>query len=184
MFPGTRLAVHERLNLFYGTAMERMEDAAQGAFFDADTAVRAVRLALPMIISAVNSREAGDSGFLHVVVMNPLMPPGEAAFEDAILYEHSLGDPKRWDADYAAYARGKARMSWRSRRSGHAICDVAPHRMAAGEQPLWGGVIVDEVVVGVSGCFPWFDEAFAGAIAYAFIACAKEARFSEAGKDA
>lgn len=161
--------------------MARPVDPAAGAFFDRDTAARAVRLVWPMIIPAMESREAGDSGFLHVVVMNPLMLPGEAAFEDAILYEHSLGERDRWDADYAAYARGKARMSWRSRRNGQVICDLAPHRMAAGEQPLWGGVIVDEVVVGVSGCFPWFDEAFAGAIAHAFIACAKEARFADGG---
>jgi hypothetical protein len=161
--------------------MAGTEGPVAGAFFDRDTAARAVRLALPMIISAMDSREAGDSGFLHIVVMNPLMPSGEAVFEDAILYEHSLGDPDRWDADYAAYARGKARMSWRSQQNGQAICDLAPHCMAAGEQPLWGGMVVSGVVVGVSGCFPWFDEAFAGAIAHVFIACAKEARFAPPG---
>lgn len=153
----------------------------KGAFFDRESAARAVRLAMPMIAAAMDSHEAGDSGFLHVVVMNPLAPPGETSFEDAILYEHSVGDADRWDADYAAYARGKARMCWRSGRDGHEVCDLEPHRMAAGELPLWGGVIVDGVAVGVSGCFPWFDEAFAGAIARIFIACAKEARFSAAG---
>ena len=153
----------------------------RGAFFDRETAARAVRLSLPMITAAMDSREAGDSGFLHVVVMNPLVLPGEAAFEDAVLYEHSLGEVARWDADYAAYARGKARMSWRTRRNGHGICDVAPHRLEADEQPLWGSVVVDGVVVGVSGCFPWFDEAFAGALAHLFIACAKEARCARAG---
>ncbi|HET8598098.1 MAG TPA: hypothetical protein VFM22_10080 [Castellaniella sp.] len=149
-----------------------------GAFFDRNTAARAVRLTLPMILPAMESQEAGDSGFLHIVVMNPLMLPGDSDFDEAILYEHSVGDTARWDADYAAYARGKARMSWQGRQNGHVICEVSPHRLRKGEQPLWGGVTVDGVAVGVSGCFPWFDEAFAGAIAFAFIACAKEARFA------
>lgn len=64
----------------------------KGAFFDRESAARAVRLAMPMIAAAMDSHEAGDSGFLHVVVMNPLAPPGETSFEDAILYEHSVGE--------------------------------------------------------------------------------------------
>jgi hypothetical protein len=150
----------------------------KGAFFDRDTAARAVRLVMPMITSAMASREAGDSGFLHVVVMNPLMSAGTAAFEEAILYEESLGDREQWDADYAAYARGKAWMSWRSGLDGHRVCDIAPQCLTEGEKPLWGSVSIDGVVVGVSGAYPWFDEAFAGAVAYAFIACIKEARFA------
>lgn len=149
----------------------------KGAFFDRDTAARAVRLVMPMMSAAMDTQEAGDSGFLHIVVMNPVMPPGGPSFEEAILYEESLGDRGQWDADYAAYARGKARLSWRSQRDSHWICEVAPQYLVENEQALWGSVCVQGVVVGVSGAYPWFDEAFSGAIARTFIACVKDGRF-------
>lgn len=148
----------------------------KGAYFGPETAARAVRLAMPMMQAAMASREAGDSGFLHIVVMNPLLPPGQSAFEPAILYEENLGDRADWDADYAAYARAKARLSWRSGMAGHRVCEVAPQLLAEQEQPLWGSVSVDGVAVGVSGAYPWFDEAFAATVAHTFIACVKAAR--------
>ncbi|MGE4336732.1 MAG: hypothetical protein AB7E55_12260 [Pigmentiphaga sp.] len=142
-------------------------------------AAQAVRLAHPAIDSAMTSQEAGDSGFLHVVVMDPLAPPG-TDFESAILYEQSFGDRSRWDADYAAYARAKARMSWRTGLPGHRVCETAPHLLLPDEQPLWGSAVVEGVTVGVSGAFPWFDEAFAGMIAHFYIACAKARRLKSA----
>ncbi|MCK9512327.1 MAG: hypothetical protein M0R28_13995 [Pigmentiphaga sp.] len=144
----------------------------------AGLAARAVRLAQPAIDSAMASHEAGDSGFLHVVVMDPRAAPG-TNFESAILYEQSFGDRSRWDADYAAYARAKARMSWRTGLPGHRICETSPHLLLPDEQPLWGSAVVDGMTVGVSGAFPWFDEAFAGIIAHFYIACVKAERFGK-----
>jgi len=141
----------------------------------AELAAQAVRLARPAIESAMTSQEAGDSGFLHVVVMNPLVAPG-TDFESSILYEQSFGDRSHWDADYAAYARAKARMSWRTGLPGHRVCETAPHLLLPNEQPLWGSAVVEGVTVGVSGAFPWFDEAFAAVIAHFYIACAKAKR--------
>jgi hypothetical protein len=108
----------------------------------------AVEMARPLIEQAMRDKRFGDSGFLHVVVMDPKRAPREAPFEDSILYEHSFGDRSKWDADYAAFAREKAKASWRSR--------------ADNEK---GGVCVDGIVVGTSGAFECFDQAYAGVVA-------------------
>ena len=84
---------------------------AGSAFVDRQTAVAAVELLLPSLSAALQSDFVGDSGCLHIVIMDPALGPRDAAFEDAILYEFSLPDPKDWDADYRAYARAKARLS-------------------------------------------------------------------------
>jgi hypothetical protein len=115
---------------------------------DRDLARRAVHMALPLLENAMRDASFGDSGFLHVVVLNPAMAPGAARFEEAILYEHSLGDRKRWDADYAAFARDKALTSWVEQRDNDA-----------------GAAYLDGIVVAASGAFPAFDHAYSTAIA-------------------
>jgi hypothetical protein len=115
---------------------------------DAALAARAVAMALPLVEAAMRDPYYGDSGFLHLVVMDPDAHPGETPFEDAILHEHSVGDRSKWDADYAAYARGKARASWEARA----------------DNPK-GAVCVDGIVVGASGAFEPFDQAYAGTVA-------------------
>src|SRR3954471_131706 len=78
-----------------------------------EIAKEAVSLALPLIDNAMREPRYGDSGFLHIVVMDPRKTPRSGAtFEEAIVHEHSVGDRSRWDADYAMYARGKAELSW------------------------------------------------------------------------
>lgn len=123
---------------------------------DAALARRAVAMALPLIEAAMRDPSFGDSGFLHIVVMDPRASPGQAAFEDAILHEHSLGDRARWDADYAMYARGKARESWTTQA----------------DDPK-GAVCVDGIVVGASGAFEPFDQAYAGTVAMCLRALAR-----------
>ncbi|KDD23091.1 Uncharacterised protein [Bordetella bronchiseptica] len=78
---------------------------------DAEAAARAVDRVRPLIDAALACRAMGESGFLHVVVMDPLA--AGLPFEQAVLYEESFGDTRRWDADYGAYARRKAALSWR-----------------------------------------------------------------------
>ena len=90
-----------------------------------------------------------------------------------ILYEQSVGDRSAWDADYAAYARGKAAISWRTGLDSHVVCETRPHLLRPADGTVWGSVCVEGIVVGVSGANPWYDEAFAGAIAHAFKAIAK-----------
>ena len=121
---------------------------AESRGIDRRLAAKAVELAIPLIENAMKEPRYGDSGFLHVVVLDPAARPGRDSLEDAILYEHSFGDRARWDADYAAYARGKAEAAWRS-----------------GADNPKGAVCLDGIVVGVSGAFECFDRAYAGVVA-------------------
>lgn len=149
-------------------------DAYDSFFIDQTAARQAVQLVLPMIEAAMQSREAGASGFLYIVIMRPGSVPATDVFEDAILLEHAVGDRARWDADYAAFARAKARVSWRTGRDAHLVAAVAPHWLAPGDTVLWGAVARDGLVVGVSGADPWYDEVFAGAIALCLQGLAKK----------
>lgn len=142
-------------------------------------AERAVALVAPMVEAARADPEVVGSGFLYVVVMDPGKPPASASFEDAVLYERAFGDRERWDADYAAFARAKAHLSWRTGRDGRVMQECYPHLLRTGDTVLGGGVCVDGIVVGVSGAFPAFDEAFAGAVAFALRALARHARQAE-----
>lgn len=130
---------------------------------DEDAARAAVSLALPAIELAMRDPAAGDSGCLHIVVMDPLAPP-PVAFERAILHEHSI-NRARWDADYAAFARAKARLSWRTGADSQRVQTGMPHRLEPGDTLLWGSVCLDGIVVAVSGMQPWYDEALAGVVA-------------------
>jgi len=138
---------------------------------DEDAARAAVELALPAIERAMRDPSAGDSGCLHIVVMDPLAAQG-GEFERAILYEYSI-NRAQWDADYAAFARAKARVSWRTGRASHEVLSLTPHRLEPGDTLLWGSVCLDGIVVAVSGMQPWYDEALAGMVACAARAIAK-----------
>lgn len=141
-------------------------------FADREAAARAVAMAMPMIEAAMADRRVGESGFLHIVVLDPAADR-TASFEEAVLYEHSVGDRAAWDADYAAYARAKAAISWRTGMPSQVICETRPHLLRPSDGTVWGSACVDGIVVGVSGANPWYDEAFAGAVAHLFKAVAQ-----------
>ena len=142
---------------------------------NADMARHAVELCLPTIAASMESREAGASGFLYVVVMKPGFTPAHGSFADAILYEHAVGDKTKWDADYGRFARGKAEVSWRTGMDSRLVQQHKPHLLARGDSLLWGGVVLHDIVVAVSGADPWFDEAFAGSVAMFLRALAQKA---------
>jgi len=142
-------------------------------FIDRSAAAKAVQLSLPMITAAMESRIAGESGFLYIVIMKPGTSAASSSFEEAILYEHAVGDREKWDADYAAFARAKAQVSWKTGLDGHVVQELKPHLLERGDTVLWGGIVLDDIVVGVSGADPWYDEAFAGTIAMCLRAQAK-----------
>lgn len=142
-------------------------------FITQETAQAAVNMVMPMIIEAMKDREVGDSGFFYLVVMDPAARPGHAAFEDAILYEHAVGDREQWDADYAAFARAKAKVAWEAGMDSAAVQALRPWALSADDTTLWGSVCVDGIVVGASGLQAWYDEAFAGAVAMCLRAMAK-----------
>lgn len=148
-------------------------------FADASAARRAIDMALPMIESAMKDPQVCGSGFLYIVVMDPGLSPRDAEFNDAVLLEHAVGDRSRWDADYAGFARGKARLSWQHAAGSHEVQSARSHCLRHGDSVLWGSAWLDGIVVGVSGAHPWFDEAFATAIAANLRAIAKQ-RHAEA----
>lgn len=157
--------------------------ASSGSYFiDRHAAEKAVGLALPMINAAMQRKEVGESGFLYIVVMDPLLTPGNASFEQAVLHEHAVGDRDQWDADYAAFARAKARVAWRTGLDGHMVQELRPHLLTARDTVLWGSVVLDGIVVSVSGANPWYDEAFAGTVAMCLRALAKAGIADERGR--
>ncbi len=141
---------------------------------DEAAAREAVELALPSIEKALQREGVSGERVLHVVVMDPAAQPGDVGFEDAILYEHSIGDPRKWQADYRSFARAKAALAWRAGCDTHLIQELRPHLLRSGDTLLWGSVWRDGLVVGASGAHPWFDEAFANAVAGFLLAIGQE----------
>lgn len=156
--------------------------ALNSYFIQKNTASKAVELALPMIQAAMESKTAGESGFLYIVIMKPGVTAAAASFEDAILYEHAVGDTSKWDADYRGFALAKARVAWKTGLDGHVVQELKPHLLEAGDTTLWGSIVLDDIIVAVSGADPWYDEAFAGTIALCLRAQAKAGIASRRGK--
>ena len=146
-----------------------------GSYFaDLDAARRAVDMALPMMEKALQDKEICGSGFLYIVVMDPGLGPADASFEQAVLHEHAIGDRSKWDADYAQFARAKARLGWERGADSHRIYNSLPHTLHEGDTLLWGGVCLDGIVVAASGAHAWYDEAFSLCIAGNLRAIAKQ----------
>lgn len=151
-------------------------------FIDRKTAEAAVQFCLPMITEGMKKWEVGESGFLYIVIMDPALQPHLSSFEEAVLYEHAIGDKEKWDADYAAFALAKARVAWKTGMDGHAVQELRPYLLTASDTVLWGSIVLDGIVVSVSGAHPWYDEAFAGTIAMCLRAMAKAGINEERGK--
>lgn len=126
-------------------------------FLTPDVAKAAVLAVAPAIEAQLGRPEVSGLGVLHLVVLDPAQADGDAP---GVLYEHSIGDRDRWDVDYADYARRKARLSWRHRMDSRRLLMLEPHRLQADDDPLWGSVYVDGLVVAASGAFPIWDECF------------------------
>ncbi len=141
---------------------------------DASAAREAVEMALPSIEKALQRPGVSGERCLHLVIVDPLAKYGTRSFKEAILYEHSVGDPKQWDADYRSFARGKAELAWKSGCDTHVIQEVHPHMLQIGDTLLWGGVCRDGLIVAASGAHAWFDEAFANMVAGFLLAIAQE----------
>ena len=141
-------------------------DASLHHQIDPELARHALAFMAPLMERAVSDSAIGQSGVLYVVVMHPGRPAGRFKFEDAILYEEAYGKPRNeWDADYADYARKKARVSWSSgARSGDP--HTVPRWLDLGQATaLPGGMVVEDTVVAASGANPVYDEVLAGAVA-------------------
>lgn len=142
-------------------------------YVDAALAAAALDMVFPLLAGAVTGERYGQSGALYVVIMDPASHPSVDDFEDAVLYERGIGPGLEGAVDYRSFARAKAKVSWLTRADTHAL-QTQPHRLARGDSTLWGSVCFEDLVVGVSGAMPWFDEAYALATAACVRALAKE----------
>lgn len=135
---------------------------SQSRFVDREVAEHAVSLAVPAIELALRDGAVSGQHVLHLVVLDPASLPGICDFEQAVLWERTLGnqDTNAWDADYAAYARDKAALSWRHRTDSRTLQLMSPHRLTRDDCLVWGGVWLDGIVVAASGAMPQWDEAF------------------------
>ena len=148
---------------------------SDSALIDREMAQRAVELALPILEASTRDERINQGGFMHVVVMDPARTPMNASFEEAILHEQSIGGRREdWDADYAGFARAKARVSWQHGRDSFQVQMAEPYRLRPGDTTLWGSVCLDGIVVAVSGGEAEFDEAFSGMVAMLLRALAKQ----------
>jgi hypothetical protein len=149
--------------------------SAQGSCFaDAAAARAALQLALPLIEPLLARPAVCGSGCAHVVVMDPALGPQDAGFDQAVLLDAPLGDASRRDADYAGFARAKARLAWRSGRDGRALQALSPQALRPGDSLLAGAVVHAGIVVAVSGAQPAWDEAIATTIAACLLAQARQ----------
>jgi hypothetical protein len=155
LVPGTRLAIGPTMSLPTPSAGDA------GSRFLNEAVARAALAALtPAIAAQLASPQVSGLGVLHLVVLDPSRPFSREGDEPRVLCEHSIGERDRWDVDYADYARRKARLSWRHGMDSRRLVMQAPHLMLADEEPLWGSVWLDGIVVAASGAFPIWDECF------------------------
>lgn len=135
---------------------------SRSRFVDGEAARLAVSLARPAIEAALRDGAISGQHVLHLVVLDPAAQPGACRFDEALLHEQTLGQQDRatWDADYAAYARDKAALSWRHRMDSRRLQLLEPHRLGPEDGLVWGGVCLDGIVVAASGAMPHWDEAF------------------------
>jgi hypothetical protein len=152
------------------------QERRRSVFADSGAAQRALQAMLPLLESAVRDPAVCGSGFLYIVVLDPALGPNDTGFDGAVLLEHAIGDRARWDADYAALARAKARLSWLCRADTSQLQVAQAHQLREGDSLLGGGVWLNGIVVAVSGAFEWYDEAFALCIAAQLRAIARSRR--------
>lgn len=155
------------------TALSTLSTSSGSRFADADAARLAVEMAQPCLQRCIQDPTICGSGFLYLVIMDPGLRPTEIHFDAAILLEQAVGDRRNWDADYAAFARAKARLSWHSGLDSSHMQNSRAHALSPDDTLLWGSVCLDGVVVGVSGAHPWYDEALALTVAANLRAIAK-----------
>lgn len=124
----------------------------------------AVDLVLPAIerlFERTNRKE------LHIVVMNPQVKPWEVSFEDAVIFERSLGSPESWTIPFDQFARKKAQQAWRESTSNIQLQTQHPASLREGDILFYGSFVYGNVVVACSGVEQWYDMLISGWIAVA-----------------
>ncbi|MGX9417530.1 hypothetical protein ACWU4D_09285 [Vibrio sp. WJH972] len=104
---------------------------------------------------------------LHIVVVDPRIKPWESTFEDAILYEKTLGNPEEWQVPFDELARQKAAQAWRNNSANISLHTQHPSSLRSGDVLYYGSFVYGDIVVGCSGVEPWFDMLAASWVALA-----------------
>ena len=115
----------------------------------------------PMLERLLADKSVSGESAMHVVVMDPAADPRTTPFEQAILAERSFGDPARWEADYAWYARAKTRLAWREQMTLRTLYAEHPERLAPDDIRVEGAVRDGRWIAGASGAQAWYDHAIA-----------------------
>lgn len=125
----------------------------------------AVELVLPSISKLFERTNRQE---LHIVVMDPRVKPWEGSFEEAILYQTSLGSPENWSIPFADFARNKAKQAWRNSCSN--FINQTQHTSSLNDNDLlfYGSFVYGDVVVACSGVEQWYDMLISSWIALAF----------------
>ncbi|OEF29396.1 hypothetical protein [Vibrio rumoiensis] len=124
-------------------------------------AVDLVSPAIERLFERTNRKE------LHIVVMNPQVKPWEVSFEDAILFEKSLGSPESWSISFDQFARKKAQQAWRESTSNIQLQTLHPSALREDDLLFYGSFVYGNIVVACSGVEQWYDMLISGWIAVA-----------------
>ncbi len=124
-------------------------------------AIDLVRPSIDLLFKRTNRQE------LHIVVMNPRMKPWEADFEEALLYEVSIGEPEKWTIPFDKMARQKAKQAWRGHSANINSQLVHPASLQEDDLLFFGSFVYGDIVVACSGVQQWYDMLISGWIAVA-----------------
>ncbi len=144
-------------------------------FLTEEVASKAVALVVDGLIEPMMQRDEVRRPHLHIVVLDPTITlAGGYTFEDAILYEWSIGPTGDWQHPYREIARKKAEQTWRTGLPSRVVQQLAPHLYVEEDTLFAGSVNHLGIIVACSGVEDYFDEGFAMAIAAMLWALVKQ----------
>lgn len=124
-------------------------------------AVDLVKPSIEKLFERTNRKE------MHIVVMDPQVKPWESSFEDAILYQTSLGNPQEWTIPFDHFARKKAQQAWRNSTANMNTQTLHTSSLREDDLLFYGSFVYGDVVVACSGVEQWYDMLVSGWIAVA-----------------
>lgn len=130
-----------------------------------EIAIDAVKLTIPSIESLFQRTNRKE---LHIVVMDPRVKPWESTFNEAILYEVSLGTPQEWTIPFADFARNKAHQAWRNSLPNIYNQTIKTSSLRENDLLFYGSFVHGDIVVACSGVEQWYDMLVSGWVAVAF----------------
>jgi len=116
--------------------------------FTKKMAKNATTLIRKTLVAKAMSKELMKREHMHIVV---------GRSDGTILYEYSIGSPKKWENNYRKIARGKFADTVKTGKPGRHIQLLTPE-LATGKTIYWGSWIDGGLVASASGVQPYWDE--------------------------